>query len=147
MAALLMCILRDMQVPYISMKYINTYCRHFADDIFKYIFLNENVWIALKISLRFVRKVRINNIPALVQIMAPRRTGAKPLSEPMVVSLLTHICVTRRQCRGHGGDCMYWIWLPRCQWHLRYRLEKVNPPITKKLTNCRPFDLSLASFV
>ena len=38
---------------------------HFADDIFKYIFLNENVWIPTKISLKFVPKARINNIPAL----------------------------------------------------------------------------------
>ena len=38
-----------------------------------------------------------NNIPALVQIMAWRRPGDKPLSEPMMVNLLTHICVTRPQ--------------------------------------------------
>ena len=69
--------------------------RHFADDIFKYIFLNENVWIPIKISLKFVPKGRINNIPALVQIMAWRRPGDKPLSEPMMVSLPTQICVTR----------------------------------------------------
>ena len=48
-------------------------CRHFADDIFKCIFLNENVWISLKISLKFVPKGRINNIPVLAQIMAWRR--------------------------------------------------------------------------
>ena len=71
--------------------------RHFADDIFKCIFLNENVSIAIKISLKFVPKGPINNIPALVQIMAWRRPGDKPLSEPMVVSLPTHICVTRPQ--------------------------------------------------
>ena len=71
--------------------------RNFADDIFKCIFLNENACISLKISLEFVPKVRINNIPALVQIMAWRRPGDKPLSEPMVVSLTTHICVTRPQ--------------------------------------------------
>ena len=41
-----------------------------ADDIMKRISLNENIWISLTISLKFVRKVRINNIPALVQIMA-----------------------------------------------------------------------------
>ena len=70
---------------------------HFANDIFKCIFLNENAWISLKISLKFVPKVRINNIPALVQIMAWRRPDNKPLSEPMMVSLLTHICVTRPQ--------------------------------------------------
>ena len=45
----------------------------------------------------FVPKVRINNIPALVQIMAWRRPGDKSLSEPMMVSLLMHICVTRPQ--------------------------------------------------
>ena len=71
--------------------------RHFADDIFKCIFLNENVWIPIKISLKFVLKGPINNIQALVQIMAWRRSGDKPLSEPMMVSLLTHICVTRPQ--------------------------------------------------
>ena len=69
----------------------------FPDNIFKCIFLNENVWISIKISLKFVPKGPINNIPALVQIMAWRRSGDKPLSEPMMVSLLTHICVTRPQ--------------------------------------------------
>ena len=71
--------------------------RHFLDDIFKYIFLNENVRITIKISLKFAPKGPINNIPALVQIMAWRRPGDKPVFEPMVVSLLTHICVTRPQ--------------------------------------------------
>ena len=71
--------------------------RPFADDIFKCVFLNENEWVLPRISLKFVPKVRINNIPALVQIMAWRRPGDKPLSEPMMVSLLTHICVTRPQ--------------------------------------------------
>ena len=44
--------------------------RHFADDIFKCIFVNDNVWISLKIWLKFVPRVPINNIPAMVQIMA-----------------------------------------------------------------------------
>ena len=42
---------------------------HFADEIFKCIVFNGNVWIPVKISLKFVRKGPINNIPALVQIM------------------------------------------------------------------------------
>ena len=71
--------------------------RHFADDIFTCIFLYENARILLEISLKFVPKDAINNIPALVQIMAWRRLGDKPLSEPMMVWLLTHICVTRPQ--------------------------------------------------
>ena len=69
--------------------------RHFPDDIFKYIFLNENVWISLKVSLKFVPKIPINNISVLVQIMVWRRPGDEPLSESMMVSLLTHICVCR----------------------------------------------------
>ena len=71
--------------------------RHFPDDIFKCIFFNENVWISFEISLKCVPKGPINNSPALVQIMAWRRPGDKPLSEPMMVSLLTQICVTRPQ--------------------------------------------------
>ena len=71
--------------------------RHFPDDIFKCILLNENVWIPIQISLEFVPKGPINNIPSLVQIMAWRRSGDKPLSEPMMVSFFTHICVTRPQ--------------------------------------------------
>ena len=75
--------------------------RHLADDMFKCIFLNENVWIPIAISLKFVPKVPINNIPALVQIMAWRQPGDKPLSQPMLVRLPTHICVTRPQWVNH----------------------------------------------
>ena len=71
--------------------------RRFADDTFKRIFLNENVRISIKISMKFVPKGPIDNNPALVQIMAWCRSGDKPSSEPMMVSLLTHICVTRPQ--------------------------------------------------
>ena len=49
--------------------------RHFPDDIFRCIFLNEYVWISIKISLKFVPKGPINNIPALVQIMAVNNSG------------------------------------------------------------------------
>ena len=51
----------------------------------------------LECSLKFVPAAPLNSIPALGQIMAWRRPGDKPLSEPMIVSLLTHICVTRPQ--------------------------------------------------
>ena len=49
-------------------------------------FMDENIWIPIKISLKFVPEGPVNNIPALVQIMAWRRPGDKPLSEPMMVS-------------------------------------------------------------
>ena len=86
----------------ICIVYINTLRprqngRHFAEDILKCIFLNENVWILIEISLKFVPKGPIKNIPALVQMMAWRRPGNKPLSEPMMVRLPTHIFVIRPQ--------------------------------------------------
>ena len=77
--------------------------RHFADDILERIFLNENVWISIKISLNLVPKGPINNISALVQIMAWRRPGDKP--ESMMMSLLTHICVTRPQWVNGTQEC------------------------------------------
>ena len=47
--------------------------------------------------MTFVPRDPINNIPALFQIMAWRRPGYMPLSETMLVTLLTHICVIRPQ--------------------------------------------------
>ena len=55
-----------------------------ADDIFKCIFLNENDRIPIQISLKLVPRTPIDNTPALVQVMAWRRTGDKPLHEPMM---------------------------------------------------------------
>ena len=59
--------------------------RHFSDDIFKCISMNENVSILIKISLEFAPNGSVNNIPALVQIMAWGLTGDKPLSETKLV--------------------------------------------------------------
>ena len=70
---------------------------HFADDIMRYIFFNENVWILIKISMKFVPECSVTNIPALVQIMVWHRLGDKSLSEPMVFSLLTHLWVILHQ--------------------------------------------------
>ena len=69
--------------------------RYFADDTFKCISLNENLWISFTVSPKFVSKVPTNNIAALIQIMAWCQPDDKPLSEPMIVRSLTHICVTR----------------------------------------------------
>ena len=52
--------------------------------------------------MKFVTKGLINNIPALVQKMAWRRPGDKPLSELMMVSLPTHICLIRPQLVKSG---------------------------------------------
>ena len=55
-----------------SNGYINTLRprqdgRHFPDNIFKCIFLNENLWILIKVSLKFIPRGLVNNIPALIQ--------------------------------------------------------------------------------
>ena len=68
--------------------------------------MHKNIWISIKISLKFVTKGPINNIPALVQTMAWRRPGDKPLSGPMMVNLLTHICFTRPRWVN-----LKWIWM------------------------------------
>ena len=57
---------------------------HFVINTFKVIFLYENCCILIKIALKFVPKVQINNKPAMVQIMAWHREGDKPLSDPML---------------------------------------------------------------
>ena len=80
-----------------SNTYFNTLRPRQMAAIFQCIFMNENVLISIKISLKFVPKGQINNIPALVMIMAWHRPGDKPLSEPRLESLLTHIYVTRPQ--------------------------------------------------
>ena len=90
-------ILTEFGSPHINSLRPRQNGRHFADDIFNCISLLENIWIPIKISLKFVPEGPINNIPALVRIMTWRRPGDKPLSEPMIVSLPTHICVIRPQ--------------------------------------------------
>ena len=85
--------------------------RHFADDIFKCVFLNENVWFPINISLKFVPRGQINKIPALVQTIAWRRPGDKLLSEPMMVSLPTHICVIQPQWVKGRYDVGRYQWL------------------------------------
>ena len=57
----------------------------FAAVMFKCIFLNENFDISIKRTLKFGPKGRIDNIPTLVQIMAARRPGEKPLFGLMMI--------------------------------------------------------------
>ena len=138
------------------------YRRHFPDNIFICIFLNENIRIAINISLSFVPKGPIDNIPTLVQIMAWRWSGDKPLSEPMMVSLLMHICLTRpqwvntsrpRQNGRHLADdifkCIFLnanVWIP-----IKISLKFVPkgqisniPALVQIMAWCRPGNKSLS---
>ena len=68
---------------------------HHIDDIFKCIF-NENVWISLKLPLQLFPRVPINSIPAMDMAMFSRRPGDTPWSEPIIISLMTHVRGTPR---------------------------------------------------
>ena len=83
--------------PYVLIREAGNKWPPFSKQHFHMHFLNWNVYISSTISLKCVPKGAINDIPALVRIMASRRQSDKPLSEPMVASLLTNLCVTRPQ--------------------------------------------------
>ena len=116
------------------------------------------------ISLKFLPKGPINYISALVQTMVWRRLGDKPLSEPMMVSLLTHICVIRPQrvkpasadpaCMlpkiGHHCTCR----CPSTSWW-RHQMETFsallalcagNSPVTGEFPSQRPVTRSFDVF-
>ena len=67
-----------------------------VDDNFKCIFLNENNRIQIRISLKFVPSSLIANKPVLVQVMAWRQTGDKPLPELMLTQFRIYVAL--------GGD-------------------------------------------
>ena len=89
---------------------LRMYCKM---DVLEWNFMNFD-WN----FMAFVPCGPFNNIPALVQIMAWHRPGDKPLSKPMLVSLLTPICVTRPQwvncwChRNSGNHCSHLTYEP-----------------------------------
>ena len=63
---------------------------HFQMHLLEWKYIPIKIWL-------FVPSVPIDSITPLVQIMAWCRPGYKPLSEPMMASLPTHICGTRSQ--------------------------------------------------
>ena len=68
-----------------TLRHLQNY-RHFIDDI-QYIFLKGDVFILIKISLRFLPRSLMPNSVALVQVMPWHRTGHKPFPEPMMTQL------------------------------------------------------------
>ena len=113
--------------------------RYFPEDIVKCILLNEHVGTLLNVSLNFVSDVRIKNLPALVQIMALCRPGDKPLSWPMMIILLTHTVLRKKQNPGSqngvGGAVRFLVvgtigqgerpprgqlWMEQCLTSLKY---------------------------
>ena len=102
----------------------------FADDIFKRMLSNENNRISNKISLKYVPWGPIDDMSALVQIMAWRHTGDKPLCEPMLWCIYAalggdelmsvHYCFNvlgRKQeklCQYNQSCCKYLLYCSQC---------------------------------
>ena len=66
-------------VPLVDSSPPQQIAANLADNIFKCIFINEKFSISIRISLKLVPRRQVDNRPALVQVMAWRRTGDKPL--------------------------------------------------------------------
>ena len=86
----------------------------FRRRLFHVHFLQWKLWYFDWIFTEICSQGPIDNNPALVQIMAWRRSVDKPLSEPMMVTLPTHICVARPQwVNGCNAVCtlcnMVWV--------------------------------------
>ena len=72
---------------HINSSPLNKMAATLADDKFRCIFLNGSDRIPIRFPLKFVRRSPIYNKPALVQMMAWRWIGDKPLSEPMLAQI------------------------------------------------------------
>ena len=73
---------------------------HFSDYNFNRIFLNENDTIPIQISLKYVPRSPTDNKPALVQVMAWRRTGDKPLLGPTMTHFIDTYGTMGRWVKG-----------------------------------------------
>ena len=93
---------------------------HFEDYIFKCIFMTENFCMSIIISVKFDQSGPIDNKAALIQVMAWRRTGVRPLPEPIITQFIdAHmrqwgcgVCVWGGGggLGGWGGGGMGWGW-------------------------------------
>ena len=84
----------------------------------------------LKFHWSFVPKGLIDNIPGLVQIMAWRRTGDKPLSEPVITWLLTHICIIRPQRVNRTSFVANLRWFSFGQFWFQMHVTAIVMPLT-----------------
>ena len=96
--------------------------RNKMSAIFQTTFWNAFSWMKMyEFRLRFLwslfLRVQSTISQPLVQIMAWCRSGDKPLSESMMVSLLAHICVTRAQWVKQNPTVLHTIFLRFYEWN------------------------------
>ena len=101
----------------------------------------------LKFHWSFFPRCPINYIRALVQIMAWRRPGYKQLSESKMVSLLTHICVTRPQWVKYWRPQLAEIYgIEYTKRNKIHALKDANQSKQVKLMICYTCDVSIVKF-
>ena len=97
-----------------------------ADDILKCNFVNKYVLILIKISPNFVPMGPIDNKSPLVQVMAWRRKGDKPLHEPMMIQFNDASMSWNGLTLVKPKLCHYW-WYHRSFWqpggHLNIKMS------------------------
>ena len=94
--------------------------RHFPNDIFKFIYFNQNRCISIKTSLNSLKIIGmclIDNKAGLFQVMAWRPTGDKPLTETMMANVTTSghnelnvNCLERCPTTKFGSDRVIFYW-------------------------------------
>ena len=103
--------------------------RHFADDTFKHILLSENIWVSIKIPLKFVPKGPINNFYVIIAVF--KTNALSHLPNYRLPSFLKNICIMRSRWGVNTIlVCISYIdaWNPRtsssgdCRQQLRYFL-------------------------
>ena len=78
--------------------------RHFADCIFKFIFLYEDCFMSIQISPNLVPNDPINNKPALVQIMVPKKRHAITKTNDGLVYWRTYASLDLVELIDHSGS-------------------------------------------
>ena len=110
-----------------------------ANDSFKCIFLNENVWIWIKMSLKFVPKGSVNNISALVQIMAWHQPGDKSLSESMILNyqcIYASLGLNELKRRQEWDQLIFIMGIPLLAWGYRFIESGPLFEYNHTFTNC-----------
>ena len=100
------CLIPCLYLPYVQLTHLSLdkMVAILADETFECILLTEDDEIPIQFSLKLIPMVPIDNKPALVQVIAWRRTGDKPLLKAM----LTHF--TDAYMR-HSGEMSFKVFI------------------------------------
>ena len=113
--------------------------RHFVDEILNYIFLNEDLRISIMNPPKCVSKGRINKMQALVQTMDWRRSGDKPLSEPMMAFFYWRTYASLNEFTLWSGK--YYIWIQKICHLVPYYMYWYNKQIFTSIVTFGVFNM------